>query len=167
MAYVSTIPDPWDAIEIDTFFESESAAHIAIAEVGYSSASDAVYKVMVALSPAITQPPHSLELFFYFVRASEEDDSVEEINNGLQTKHIIPSDERTRILDVVCRATQELLDIAKPPIVHYISGEPNMPEKARRKYGRICKAIRERGYDGREVDPFLGTHEWILKRTDA
>ena len=166
MTYKSILPESLEDIEVNYFSSAEESSHIATIQTGYNDETSEVYSVMVVLQPAIGKPPEHQELQFYFVVANEDvSDSCEEISDGRQTKAIISPSERGKVLHVVCSLAQYVVDVVKPDELHYITVDADMPPKALVKYRLLCQAICEVGYRGGEVDPYLGTHMWILKRT--
>ncbi len=157
-----------EVLDIRTFVEGDGASYVCQVQIGDDDETGDVYSVLVSLAPAIATPPNRMELMFFLVRANPSTDFLEELQDGRQTKSFLASkDVRGSILNLICSVSCELLNVAKPEVVHYMTAEAYLPDKALRKYATLCDALKTVGYEGREVDVYLGNHKWVLRRIVA
>ncbi len=167
MAYRSCIEDK-ESLDVRTFVERDGASYVCQVQIGDDDETGHIYSILVSLAPANAAPPNCMELMFFLVRMNPSTGLLEELQDGRQTKSFLASkDVRCSILNLICSVSCELLNVATPEVVHYMTAEAYLPDKALRKYATLCNALKTVGYEGREVDVYLGNHKWVLRRIVA
>lgn len=157
-----------DVFEVQGLVRKNGSQYISRSQIGDDDETGHVYSVLVILEPAIANPPQYMELKFFLAVANPKTGHIDELSDGRQTKQFLNSpDLRLSVLQLICSVSCDLLKVAKPQRVHYVSADVNLPSKALTKYTFLCKALKSVGYEGREVDKYLGNHMWLLERVDA
>ena len=143
--------------------EQEALASICI---GHDDETDAVYTALVGLPIYHPYLPDGRDIHFSIIELCYEDgrELAYELKDGLETKPFLTDDDRRFALDCICAAVRVLVDRHQPDPVVMMTITPDLPNKALRKYQRICDALRDVGYDGRRDSSFHGTQIWIMTR---
>ena len=167
LAYRSCIEGK-ETLNVRTFVERDGASYVCQVQIGDDDETGHIYSILVSLAPAIASPPQHMELVFFVVRADPETGEVEDLSDGRHTKSFLDNKKlRSGILELICSVGCELLNVAKPEVVNYITVDTDLPKKALKKYTTLCNALQTVGYTGKEVDVYLGNHMWVLQRNVA
>lgn len=169
MGYFSTLgrnaEDDDNQIPASLHSNKEEGLFTGRVQIGWDQEEHAVYSAVVVLAPAIPGRLGEFELFFDVVKAFGKAE-VEEFRDGRSTKSFLQGRDRSDVLCVICDLARELISLAKPETLHYMTLDTDLPPKALVKYEILCKAIREIGYRGAQVDAYLGTNMWQFEKIE-
>ena len=167
MAYRSCVEGK-ETLDVTNFIKRDGSSYVCQVQIGDDDETGHIYSILVSLAPAIASPPQHMELVFFVVRTNPETGEVEDLSDGRQTKPFLDNKNlRNGILGLICSVSCELLNVAKPEVVNYMTVDTNLPKKALKKYTTLCNALQTVGYTGKEVDVYLGNHMWVLQRSLA
>lgn len=140
----------------------ESLARIPI---GFDDETQDVYGVLVALVPMPGMGPVHRELMFFLYRAKVDGDGeIEQWNDGLETKSFLNDADRALVLAAICVAAKTLVEETKPHTISMTTVKVDLPARALIKYETVCDAIVTLSYEYGQVDPYLGTRQWLMTR---
>lgn len=163
MAFIMAALDDGEPIEISLLQnESEVLARICI---GHDDETNATYSVFVAMVRVLGVDEHR-EIHFDILEAYEEDGQPMEnwCRDGAETRRFLVGKHRKFALHCICLAVAYMTRILQPERVIMNTLGHHLPAKALRKYDVITQSVHKLGYRGGRVDPFNGSHMWILER---
>lgn len=161
MAFICTLDPNLPLVLTAICSEAGQGETIIRIPVGIDDESEAVFSIFVCLATLPGYGALRHELAFHIIKA---DDGYEDFySDGLETLTTI-SDRiaRNRILQVICIATDKLIDEVAPVEVEIITHEANLPRKALNKYLAIGNVFVKHGYVPAYPDPFHGRHIWMF-----
>ena len=160
MAFICTL-DPEEPLLLTQINSEEGQGETIIRiPIGIDSVSEEVFSVFVCFATIPGYGALRHELVFHVVKAIEGGDETF-WSDGLETAHIIPNHmDRFLILNVICLATDKLIDQVGPIEVMMTTHEANLPAKALAKYKGIGSVFVSRGYVPAHPDIYHGRHIW-------
>lgn len=142
--------------------ESEVLARAAI---GYDDETEDVFSVFVALSPFAGAQAGEFELVFSIERFSGEGFEQARYFDGMKTQYFLNApQDRKLVLNAVLHSVSALVDKASPRLVTMTTYEPDLPEKALKKYWAISLWFEELGFNVGKFDPYHGNLAWVMEK---
>jgi len=121
------------------------------------------YFAQVGLEPV----PAADYFEYYFCLVSVCRGSEEFLWSGLDTPRTISSEDRKKILNIVCSMTRSLLDRVKPQEVMRITRDGYSGDAGLEKHLTVCVVFEHCGYEVRTTDVFSGKRIWMMKRLSS
>ena len=131
--------------------------------IGHDPEEATVYSAFVSLAEVPGQPAAHRELRFCVVEATPDGEDFR--FSGTATRRYLKGDERRRVLGCIAEIARRLVDHVRPDYITMVTAETDLPQKALEKYGILCQAIGELGYQWGRGNRFLGTEIWMMTRT--
>ena len=122
--------------------------------LGYNSEFETSYFVAAALSP------YDDHFEYSFTVIERRDNAEREMTSGLATLGLFSKADRIAIRQVVCAATEQLLNWKKPPRIDRCTADANLPEKAMLKHLLISEVFKKCGYDVTRCEGWNGQAIW-------
>lgn len=163
MAFILAASDDGEPTEISLLQnESEVLARICL---GHDDETNATYSVLVAMVRVLGIDEHR-EIHFDVLEAYEEDGQPLEnwCRDGMETRRFLVGKHRKFALKSICLAVECMTRILRPEMIIMNTLGHHLPAKALLKYDAITQSVLKFGYRGGRVDPFNGSHMWILER---
>lgn len=132
-------------------FFSHGDEHMISVRGGYDLSRQSQFFAVAGLSPA----GGDLEYFFHIVEAFSDGSPERTYWSGADTKHLIPEDERNKILEITCEISQALINHVQPK-AFFRCVDDNLPPRALEKHHAITRVFESCGYTCAFADPFLG-----------
>lgn len=161
MPYTSDLEHETD-ISVALFENAFEA--IARVPIGHDDEAKIQYSVMAGLItlPEETYGEGAMEVSFEVVEIS--DASPIYYCDGRETKNFLVSEERRKVLDIVCLAVHTLVERRNPKLITMSTKYGPTPKQALMKYELVSKTIRQAGYVGGSADSYNDLDLWMFIR---
>lgn len=140
------------------------ASYSVLVRVGHDHDRQTNYFVQVGLSPV--PGCEYLEYYFCLVGVSPPDQE-EYYWSGLDVPGNIPSECRKKVLDVVLRATENLLNHVKPEEVFRITRDVDVAGAPLAKHDAVSLVFERCGYEVAQTDVYHGKLMWKMRRISS
>jgi hypothetical protein len=133
--------------------------------IGIETDTGAKLTLFVIMTPMMGYSDGAFELIFNIVKSATQEDSETIYWDGLLTRNFLQdTEQRSSIMSVLGSAVSALIDGIAPEVVSFVTHEPDLPEKALKKYWSLVSVFEAKAYRLEIQDEYLGQRMWKMVR---
>lgn len=146
MAFISEI---WPHTTLEMSLFQRDTTKLCIVKIGYDDTDGFNYSLMADIG----QSECGNEFSFFLVEHNAESEEDREIFDGLEVAKIIPKYAKAAILETLAKMSQTLVVSTNFDSFYMTTFSNRLPDKALKKYRRLCHVFENAGYEVSELEP--------------